>query len=93
MLSSKLPWELANPKWAQELNPIIANPATNMTILKNVLLAVGNNQIAHLLGRMQQGWTILDINAASSIYRYKAFTDTYLYLNASAIATVNIGVF
>lgn len=80
-------------RWASVLNPIIANPTTNMSILENVVLVSGNNQIPHLLDQMQQGWVILDINASANIYRYKAFNDTFLYLNSSAKATVNLGVF
>ena len=66
---------------------------TNMAILPNVVLVSGNNQIPHLLGKLQQGWVIVDIQGVASIYRYKAFTDTYLYLNSSAGVTVNLGVF
>lgn len=86
-------FELLQTRWKSILDPVLNNPATNMTILKNVTLASGNNQIAHLLGKMQQGWTILDVTAATDIYRYKSFTDTYLYLNSSAAVTVNLGVF
>lgn len=93
MLSPKLSWELANPKWAAELNPVLANPMTNMAILKNVVLASGNNTIPHLLQQNQQGWVILDIQGAATIYRNGAFNDTYLYLHSSAGVTCNIGVF
>lgn len=93
MLSPKLPWELANPKWAAELNPIIANPATNMTLLPNVSLKNGTNIINHKLGRTQQGWVLYDIQGAATIYRNAPFNNTTLSLNSSADVTVSIGVF
>jgi hypothetical protein len=92
-LSLKLPWSLANTKWAAELNPVLANPQTNMAILKNVALVAGNNAVPHMLQQTQQGWIITDIQGVSSIYRNKPFDKIYLYLNSSAAVIVNIGVF
>lgn len=80
-------------KWKSLLDPVLANPMTNMSILKNVALTTGTNQVAHLLGQVQQGWVILDIQGASTIYRYRDFNATYLYLNSSADVVCNIGVF
>lgn len=84
---------LVQTKWKATLDPIIANPTTNLGILKNVVLTSGSNQIPHLLGQMQQGWVILDINAAITLYRSAPFSDTYLYLTASGPGTVTLGVF
>jgi hypothetical protein len=84
---------LMQSRWISILNPVLENPTTNLTILKNVSLVSGDNTVPHLLQQMQQGWVILDINAAATIYRYAPFTDTYLYLHASAPVTINLGVF
>lgn len=92
-LSPKLDWALANPKWAAELNPVLANPVTNLSILKNVNLVVGDNVINHNLGQQQQGWLLTDIQGVSSIYRSAPFNSLTLTLNSSAIVTVSIGVF
>jgi hypothetical protein len=93
MLSTKLDWSLANPKWASELNPIIGNPMTNMRILPNVTLATGNNVINHGLGKTQQGWVVIDIQGAATIYRDAPFNNTTLTLYASAGVIVSLGVF
>lgn len=93
MLSPKLPWELANPKWASELNPIISNPMTNMNILTNVRLSTGTNLINHGLGRVQQGWVVTDIQGSAVVYRNANFNSTTLSLSSSAGVTVSIGVF
>ena len=93
MLSPKLEWALANPKWAAEINPVLANPANNVLILKNVVLVSGNNVINHTLGTTQQGWFLTDIQGAATIYRNAPFNNTTLTLHSSAGVTVNIGVF
>jgi hypothetical protein len=80
-------------KWKAIIDPMLSNPMSNMTVLERVLLASGENQIPHKLGRNQQGWVITDTNAAVTIYRSKPFSDTYLYLTASGAVTINLGVF
>lgn len=80
-------------RWASILNPLLANPLNGVSILKNITLAVGNNKVPHLLGRMQQGWFLTDLGAVASIYRYSPFNESYLYLNSTGIVVVNIGVF
>jgi len=76
-----------------EVNALQALPLNQMVVLNGVVLAVGNNVINHGLGRVPTGWIIMDINAASVIYRNAAFNATTLTLNSSAIATIKLGVF
>lgn len=92
-LSSKLDWSLANSLWAQALNPVLANPINNITILKNIPLISGVTVINHGLSRMQVGWFLTDINGAATIYRSASFNSTTLTLTSSAAVTVSIGVF
>jgi len=84
---------LLQTKWKSILDPVLSNPTTNLLILKNINLIMGNNQIPHLLQQVQQGWIVLDIQGVADIYRYAAFNYTYLYLNSSADVTVSLGVF
>lgn len=84
---------LMQSNWSSQLNPILANPLTNPTILKGINLVSGANVINHLLQQTQQGWFITDINAASTIYRSAAFNNLTLTLTSSAACTVNIAVF
>lgn len=93
LLSTNLPLNLLETKWASILNPIISNPMTNMAILKDVSLVTGTNIINHLLQQMQLGWIITDIQGAATIYRNAAFNDLTLSLHSSAPVTVSIGVF
>jgi len=84
---------LLQTKWKSQLDPVLANPMTNMSILKNVNLVIGVNVINHLLGRVQQGWVITDIQGAAQIYRSAEFNNLTLTLTSDAIVTVSIGVF
>ena len=92
-LSSKLPWELANNKWASVLNPILQNPLNSANILKNVSLVTGSNTINHGLGRIMQGWWFIDIDAAITYYRSQPLNNLTLTITCSGPANVSIGVF
>lgn len=92
-LPTKLQPDMQTTKWKSLLDPLLINPLNNVIILKNVELASGNNIVSHKLGKKPQGWLIVDIDAASIIYRYQESTDVFLYLNSSAAATISLGVF
>ena len=92
-LSSNLPWELANNIWAQSINPILANPTNQISIVSNVSLVTGKNIINHKLGHMMQGWFLTDIQGAATVYRSAPMNNLTLTLTASAPVTVSIGVF
>jgi len=93
-LSTKLPWELANTKWASVLNRIISipflsgNQIDGIKLTANVPLAIN-----HLLQRMPQGWFLVDNNANAVIWRAAAFTNTTITLEASATTTISIWVY
>lgn len=53
----------------------------------------GVTTINHKLGQVQQGWFIIDINGAATVYRSQPFNDKTLVLTSNAAVTVNIGVF
>lgn len=84
---------LLQSSWTSQLNPVLGNPATNPTILKNVALVSGVNVINHKLQQQQQGWFLTDLDAPVTIYRSAAFNNLTLTLTSSGPATVSIGVF
>lgn len=95
-LSSKLPWELANPKWAATINPILSNPITSGVLLQNVKLVSGSNSINHTLGRKLQGYVVVLNSANATFYDGQAtnqYPDLTLVLIASGAATVSLYVF
>lgn len=95
-LSSKLPWDLANPKWSATLNPVLANPLVNGQLAGPFVLVVGDNVLNHRLGRTLQGWIVVLNNAAVTFYDKQAtnqYPNLTLVLNASGAATVTLYVF
>ena len=84
---------LLQTRWAAILNSIIGNPSTNPTILKDVVLDTGVNVVNHRLGRLQQGWIVMDQDSAATIYRSAPFNTLTLTLTVSAPVTVTLGIF
>ena len=88
-----LPLSLLQTQWKSQLDPVLANPITNMSILTNVTLNNGVTIINHLLGRTQQGWILVDVQGPAIIYRSAPFNNLTLTLTSGAATTVSIGVF
>jgi|SRR5271165_6923533 len=84
---------LLQTAWAQQLNPVIQAPTAVPVLLKQIILTTGDNVINTRLGRLQQGWFIIDINAPVTIYRSAPFNSLTLTLNSSGNATINLAVF
>lgn len=95
-LSPHLPWELANPKWAASLNPLLANPITRGNLLQGIALKTGSNTVNHQLGRNLQGYVVVLNSAAVTFYDSQAtnqMPDLTLILNVSGATTVSLFVF
>lgn len=92
-LPQKLPYDLLQTQWASQINPVLSNVLVQGLLLENIALQSGDNTINTLLSRKQQGWFIVDQNAACSIYRSKPFNTQTLTLNASAPCMINLWVF
>jgi hypothetical protein len=95
-LSPKLPWELANPRWAAALNPLLGNPVTAGNVLDGLVLAAGDNVINHRLQRPLQGYVVVRNNAAVTFYDKQTTNQTpqlTLVLNSSGVATISLYVF
>lgn len=80
-------------KWAAELNPLLAKPLSNASILKGINLVNGVTVVNHLLGRTMQGWFISDIDASANIYRSQPFNNLTLTLTSNAACTVTLVVY
>jgi len=84
---------LLQTNWTSQLNPVLANPMTNIKVLKGIILVTGTNVINTLLGQTLQGWFITDIDAAITLYRSAPFSNLTLTLISSGPAIANIAVF
>jgi hypothetical protein len=93
-LSSKLPWELANPKWAAALNPFLGLPILNGNMVTSIAMTASKPlAINHLLGRTPQGWFLMDNAANAVVWRTQPFNSNTITLESSANTTISIWVF
>lgn len=79
--------------WKAAILPILNNNINQGILIENVELAIGSNAINHLLGRMQQGWMIADVNAGAVIYRSAAFNNKTLTLTSDTNCIVSLWMF
>lgn len=73
-----------------------SNPINGGTILTSISLSSGDNTIPHKLSQKLQGWFIVRIRGAATIYDKQDSNqsqDKTLVLNSSAAVTVDIFVF
>jgi hypothetical protein len=92
-LPLNLTWDKAQTRWASILNPAITLPPVNGSLLTGVKIVSGSNTFNHLLGRIQQGWIVTDIDADITLYRSAPLNSKTLTLTASGPANLNIWVY
>lgn len=93
-ISPKLPWDLAQTKWAAIINPVLAIPFLSGVQISNVNLTANTPlAINHLLQRMPQGWFLTDNNANAVVWRAAAFNNLTITLESSANTTISFWVF
>lgn len=87
---------LLQTNWISKLNPVLANPTNQTSILKNITLRTGSNTVNHLLSRPLQGWIVVRRDGPATIYDKQASNQTpelTLVLVASAPVTISLEVF
>jgi hypothetical protein len=87
---------LLQTAWATQINPVLSLPQSSGIILKNVSLILGDNTIDHRLGRDLQGWQLIRVRAAATIYDKQdsnQLKSRTLVLNSSAPVVVDLFVF
>ncbi len=87
---------LLETKWKSLLDPMLGNPSLQSTILSNVSLINGTTAVNHRLGRKLQGWRIVRIKAAATIYDNQdsnPHQDLTLILISNAAVVVDLEVF
>lgn len=82
--------------WAAIINAVLRKPYINGIVLKNQPLVTGSNTINTTLGRKLQGWSIVRLRGAASIYDTQDANitpDLTLLLTSSANVSADILVF
>ncbi len=96
LLPKNLTWDIAQDRWAAQLNPILSSPQNNSNILKNVALINGTTIVNHLLGHVLNGWKIVRQRSAASIYDNQDSNQSpqlTLVLTSNAAVVVDLEVF
>lgn len=94
--TSILPLSLLQTAWKAILDPLLANPSNNRSILKNVSLINGTTVINHGLGKKLTGWNIVRKRAQANIYDAQdgsIMPNLTLTLVSDATCVVDIEVF
>lgn len=86
---------LLQTRWKAIIDPVIAIPSNQGSLLANVPLVNGSNTINHLLGRKLVGWSICRQNALASIYDAQDVNQhpeltLVLISNATVIVTLEV---
>lgn len=84
--------DLFQTKLKSQLDPVLSNLLVQGQQINNIALGPGVTAVNHLLGRMQLGWSIADINGPATIWRSQPFTSTTLTLNCSSFALVTLSL-
>lgn len=95
-LPKNLTLPMLQTQWPQQLDPILANPASNVSILKSQVLVSGKNVINHKLGAPLQGWYTTRVRQSVQLYDQQDSNPTpqlTLVLIASAAATIDLAVY
>jgi hypothetical protein len=93
MLPQKLPYDMHQTAWAQQLDPIIKNQLLQGILLQNISIRAGVNVINHKLGRKQIGYIITDINSPATLYRSADLNALTLTLTSDTDSNISIWVF
>ncbi len=94
LLSTKLPWELAQNKWPAAINPILSLPILAGNQIGGIVMTANVPKVInHLLGAVPQGWFVTDNTADTTIWRTQAFNKNTIALQASANTTISIWVY
>lgn len=85
--------QLIQDATAAVVDPIEAKPIVQGLLLRGLVLKTGqDNNVPHTLGRQLVMWLLAGINAAATVYEFKAADSKFLYLRCSADCTVNMWV-
>ena len=84
---------LMEKQWISQLNPLLANPLIQGSLLSDLKLINGTNTFDIYLGKQMTGWIIIDQNASASIYRSAPLNSQTLTLTSDALVTVSLWIF
>lgn len=91
-----VPLSLMQDSIADNIQALQGSPLAGAQLLKDVVLASGQNNVGHGLGRPPLGWFVARLRASATIYDLQDTNpnpDRTLWLTSSAPVTVDLVVF
>jgi len=76
-------------QFVNQINPVISSGV----LLTSISVGVSPLKIEHKLGRVPQGFYVVDKNSNSNVWRSSASDNRYITLSASAPSTISLWVF
>lgn len=93
-LSTNLPFAQMITRWASILNPFISIPILNGIQIDDIVMTANTPiTINHKLGRLPQGWFVVDNSANAGIWRTQVFNTSTISLEATANTTISIWIY
>lgn len=89
-------FNMLQTRWSAEINPVIDNPTSKPTILKDVALVIGSNVINTLLQKKLQGWKIVRQRGPANIYDQQDSNprpELTLVLVSDAIVSIDLEIY
>lgn len=83
-------FSMMQTQWASQLNPVLSNPLLQGSLIRNVALINGTTIVNHRLGRTLQGWIIVNIDGAATVY---SSASDALTLSLVSNAAVNVSLY
>lgn len=85
---------LLQTKWRDQLNPVLSNTLIQGHQLSGVQISSAHiNVVNHKLGRLQQGWFIVDTPGPHNISRIQPLNQNTLALISSSDVTIALWVY
>lgn len=93
-LSTNLPFAQMITRWASILNPLISIPILSGIQIDDIVMTANTPiTINHKLGRLPQGWFVVDNSASAAIWRTQVFNTSTISLEATANTTISIWIY
>ena len=76
---------------ANTLIPVLKSLIIDGTLVKDIDLISGVNRVSHMLGRVPEGWLIVDRNTAATVFRTTPTSAANTITDSSTISLTSSG--
>ena len=91
-LPRKIPWDMAQTRWAADIDPVLNNLLVQGQLLTNIQLINGVNVVNHKLGRQILGWFLVSPKSAAVVFEAPEQPNPTLTLTLNSNASISTGI-